>query len=51
MSCARSFVFRSITSSPRAARTASRNPTRSRRAHPSIAVSGVRNSCETIARK
>ena len=50
ISCARSFVFRSITSRPCAARAEASAPTRRSRAHPSMAVSGVRSSCETIAR-
>ena len=50
MRCAWSLELRSITSSARAALASSSMPQRSILAQPSIAVSGVRSSWETIAR-
>ena len=50
VSCACSRAFRSIASSPRCAVAASSRSVRSRCAQPRTALSGVRSSCEIVAR-
>jgi hypothetical protein len=50
MSCACARTLRSITSSPRVTVAASLRPPRSITVQPRMGVSGVRSSCERVAR-